>query len=38
MEFLPLKKFGYANGQSRLITKCAESLEDTVMATLGEEK
>ena len=38
MEYISSKNIGHADGQSRLIRKCAEPLEDTVIAALREEK
>ena len=37
MEYLPSKKFGYADGLSRLICKYKEPLEDTVISSLQYE-
>ena len=37
MEYLPSKKFGHADGLSRLISKYKEPLEDTVIASLKSE-
>ena len=34
MEFLPSKKFGHADGLSRLIPRTGELLEDSVIASL----
>ena len=38
MEYISSKNIGHADGLSRLIRKCAEPLEDTVIAALREEK
>lgn len=38
MQYISSKNIGHADGLSRLIQKCAEPLEDTVIAALREEK
>ena len=38
MEYISSKNIGHADGLSRLILKCAEPLEDTVIAALRGEK
>ena len=38
MEYMSSKNIGNADELSRLIRKCAEPLEDTVIAALREEK
>ena len=38
MEYISSKNIRHADGLSRLIRKCAEPLEDTVIAALREEK
>ena len=38
MEYISSKNIGHADGLSRLIRKCAEPLEDTVISALREEK
>ena len=38
MKYISSKNIGHADGLSRLIRKCAEPLEDTVIAALREEK
>ena len=37
IEYLPLKKFGHADGLSRLIAKYKEPLKDTVITSLQSE-
>ena len=38
MEYISSKKIGHANGLSRLIPKNTKPLEETVIASLKEEK
>ena len=38
MEYISSKNIGHADGLSKLIPKCTEPLEDTVIAALREEK
>ena len=37
MEYVPSKKLGHADELSRLIPKCMETLEETVIAVLRDE-